>query len=363
MPGAAKGKALVAMSGGVDSSVAALLMEQAGYDCIGVTMKLWSGEEAGEKTCCSADAAADARSAAFRLGVPFYVFNMQEDFDRDVIRRFVSAYEAGDTPNPCVECNRYLKFSRLREKGAVLGCNTIATGHYARIEQRPDGRWLLKKAVNEDKDQSYVLYMLTQEELAHTCFPLGDMTKTQVRAMAEEQGLLNAHKRDSQDICFVPDGDYAAFIRRYTGKDYPAGDFVDETGKVLGRHKGLIGYTVGQRRGLGVAAGRPMYVCAKRMEDNTVVLGDNERLFSRRLLARDINLIPFDRLDGPIRCRARVRYKQTEQPATVTQTGEDELEVVFDEPQRAITAGQAVVLYDGDLVLGGGRIAQTEVLQ
>ena len=354
-------KALIAMSGGVDSSVAALLMQRDGYDCMGVTMKLYEGETApGSKTCCTADDAADARSVAYRLGMPYYVFNMKEDFDRQVIARFVSTYEAGATPNPCIDCNRYLKFSLLREKGQALGCSMIATGHYARVERRDDGRWLLKKAVNEEKDQSYVLYTLTQQELAHTRFPLGGMTKTQVRAMAEENGLLNAHKQDSQDICFVPDGDYAAFIRRYTGRDYPAGDFVDENGKVLGRHRGQICYTVGQRRGLGVAADRPLYVCKKRLEENQIVLTGNEKLFSRRLIARDINLIPFDHLDKPIRCKARVRYKHAEQPATVTQIGEDMIEVVFDEPQRAITAGQAVVLYDGDLVLGGGTICDTE---
>ena len=362
MPLAAE-RALVAMSGGVDSSVAALLMGREGFDCIGVTMKLWSGQTGPEsRTCCTVDDAADARSVAVKLGMPYYVFNMQEEFSRQVIGAFVAAYEAGDTPNPCIDCNRTMKFGLLRQKGAQLGCDIVATGHYARVQRDGSGRWLLKKAAGPQKDQSYVLYMLTQADLAHTRFPLGTMTKEQVRALAEENGLLNAHKRDSQDICFVPDGDYAAFIRRTTGKDYPAGDFVDENGKVLGRHKGLIGYTIGQRRGLGVAADRPLYVCAKRPADNTLVLGGNERLFSRRLRARDINLIPCDRLDRPLRCRAKVRYSQTEQPATVTQTGENELEVVFDEPQRAITTGQAVVLYDGDLVLGGGRISQTEEL-
>ncbi len=359
-------RALVAMSGGVDSSVAALLMKKDGWDCIGATMKLWPGRPGGEgepaegRTCCTADDAADARSVAVRLGMPYYVFNMTGEFDRQVIGRFVRAYEAGDTPNPCIDCNRYMKFSQLLEKGRTLGCDTVATGHYARIGRSAGGRWLLRKGVSQEKDQSYVLYMLSQEQLAHTRFPLGDLTKAQVRALAEENGLLNAHKRDSQDICFVPDGDYAAFIRRYTGKDYPPGDFVDERGTVLGRHNGMIGYTVGQRRGLGVAADRPLYVRAKRVEDNTVVLAGNERLFSRRLLARNVNLIPFDALDGPLRCKARVRYKQTEQPAIVTQTGLDELEVVFDEPQRAITTGQAVVLYDGDLVLGGATICETE---
>ena len=352
-------KALIAMSGGVDSSVAALLMQKAGCQCMGVTMKLYEGET-GDKTCCTADDAADARSVAARLGMPFYVFNMTEDFDREVIGAFVAAYEAGDTPNPCIECNRCLKFDKLLEKASTLGCQYLATGHYARVEQSPEGRWLLKKAANPDKDQSYVLYMLTQEQLAHVRFPLGAMSKEEVRALAEENGFLNAHKRDSQDICFVPDGDYAAFIRRYTGRDYPAGDFVDESGKVLGRHAGQIAYTIGQRRGLGVSGGRRLYVCGKDRQANTVLLGDNERLFTRRLRAKNINLIPWDSLPGPIRCRARIRYKHAEQPATVTQTGPDEIEVVFDQPQRAITTGQAVVLYDGDTVLGGGTIFNTE---
>ena len=353
-------RALIAMSGGVDSSAAALLMAHAGYECVGVTMRLYDGETAGERTCCTADDAADARSVAVRLGMPFYVLNLKDDFDRDVIGQFVAAYEAGLTPNPCIECNRHMKFSRLWERAAAFGCAVMATGHYVRTQRDENGRWLLKKALHGEKDQSYVLYMLTQTELARTRFPLGELSKDQTRALAEENGLLNARKRDSQDICFVPDGDYAAFIRRYTGRDYPAGDFVDGDGRVLGRHTGLIGYTVGQRRGLGVAAGRPVYVRRKDVSANTVVLGDNSELFSRRLTAKNINLIPANRLDGTVRCKVRVRYNMAEQPAAVTQTGPDELTVVFDRPQRAITPGQAVVLYDGDLVLGGGTICQTE---
>ncbi len=358
-PTGSNNKALVAMSGGVDSSVAALLMRRAGYECLGVTMKLFDGET-GDKTCCSADDAMDARSVAMRLGMPFYVFNMGEDFEKEVIGRFVAAYEAGETPNPCIECNRHMKFERLLEKGRVLGCEVLATGHYARIEQNDAGRWLLKKAANPEKDQSYVLYMLTQEQLSRIRFPLGGMTKDEVRALAEENGFLNAHKKDSQDICFVPDGDYAAFIRRYTGREYPPGDFVDEAGHVLGRHEGQIAYTLGQRRGLGVSGGRRLYVCGRDMEKNTVLLGDNDKLFTRRLRAKNINLIPWDALPGTVRCRARIRYKHAEQPAQVTQIGPDEIEVVFDEPQRAVTPGQAVVLYDGDTVLGGGTICDTE---
>ena len=354
-------RALIAMSGGVDSSVAALLMARAGYDCVGATMKLWGGETGPDsRTCCSADDAADARSVAVRLGMPFYVLNMTADFDRDVIAPFVATYEAGATPNPCIECNRHMKFTCLWDRAAALGCDVMATGHYARTERDASGRWLLKKALYGEKDQSYVLYMLTQTELARTRFPLGTLSKGEARALAEENGLLNARKRDSQDICFVPDGDYAAFIRRYTGRDYPAGDFVDGKGRVLGRHEGIVGYTIGQRRGLGVAAGQPLYVRRKDAASNTVVLGRNEELFSRRLVARTVNLIPVDRLEGTVRCRARVRYNMAEQPAAVTQTGPDELEVIFDEPQRAIAPGQAVVLYDGDTVLGGGTIFQTE---
>ncbi|MCD8087481.1 MAG: tRNA 2-thiouridine(34) synthase MnmA [Oscillospiraceae bacterium] len=357
---AAGKKALVAMSGGVDSSVAVLLMQREGFDCSGVTMKLFSGETKAEKTCCSLDDVSDARSAACRLGIPYYVFDYTAQFDENVIRRFVQVYEEGGTPNPCIDCNRYLKFGSLYDRARLLGCDTIATGHYARVEQGPEGRWLLKKGLDTAKDQSYVLYMLTQEQLAHTRFPLGDMTKEAARALAAEQGLLNARKRDSQDICFVPDGDYAAFIRQYTGQDYPPGDFVDETGRVLGRHWGAIGYTIGQRRGLGVSAEKPLYVCAKRREDNAIVLGGNERLFSATLLANDLNFIAVPRLTEPVRCRARVRYRQAEQWATAEQTDEDVLRVTFDQPQRAITPGQAVVLYDGDTVIGGGTIYQTE---
>ena len=354
-------KALVAMSGGVDSSVAAYLLRQQGYDCVGVTMKLFHNEDAGvsrAKSCCSLDDVEDARSVAHRLGIPYYVFNFTADFKEQVMQRFVSAYERGLTPNPCIDCNRYLKFDRLYHRAEVLGCRYVATGHYARIE-RQDGRWLLKKAADPGKDQSYVLYSLTQQQLAHTLFPLGGLNKEQTRQIAAGQGFYNADKPDSQDICFVPDGDYAAFIRRFTGRDYPEGDFTDAHGSVLGRHRGIIGYTVGQRKGLGLAAGAPLYVQAICPEENRVVLGSDADLYSRGLEAEGFNWIAFDCPPAQLRARAKVRYRQPEQWATVYPQADGCVRIAFDQPQRAITCGQAVVLYDGDSVLGGGVICRT----
>lgn len=351
-------KALIAMSGGVDSSVAAYLMRNAGYDCIGVTMKLHTETEGilqRTSTCCSLDDVEDARQVAHRLGIPYYVFNFSGDFDREVVERFVCAYESGMTPNPCIDCNRHLKFDRLYRRAQELGCEWVVTGHYARIV-REGGRYLLKKSTVPNKDQSYVLYALTQEQLAHTLFPLGDMGKDETRRIAAEQGFYNADKPDSQDICFVPDGDYAAFICRYRGRSYPDGDFVDQNGQVLGRHKGIIHYTLGQRKGLGIAAGEPLYVVQIDAVHNRVVLGKNADLFSRELDARDFNWIACDEPTGSIRVQAKVRYRQAEQWATVTVSAPNRIHLVFDEPQRAITRGQAVVLYDGDTVVGGGVI-------
>ena len=351
-------KVLIAMSGGVDSSVAAFLMKDQGCECIGATMKLFQNEDIGvkaTKTCCSLEDVEDARSVAFRLGIPYYVFNFSDDFKGQVIDRFISAYEHGATPNPCIDCNRYLKFERLYERARVFGCDAIVTGHYARIEQE-NGRWLLKKALDESKDQSYVLYSLTQEQLAHTRLPLGAIHKSETRRIAEEQGFYNADKPDSQDICFVPDGDYARFIARYTGHDCPAGDFVDEGGHVLGQHRGIVHYTVGQRKGLGIAADAPLYVKRIDTAENRVVLSGNDALFSRELTANDFNWIAYDVPPCELRATARVRYHQREQAATVTVLSDGRVHLVFDEPQRAITPGQAVVLYDGDTVLGGGTI-------
>lgn len=358
-------QAMIAMSGGVDSSVAAYLMQQAGYDCMGVTMKLYENEDAGVPrghTCCTLDDVEDARRVAYALGMPYYVFNYKDAFREQVMARFAAAYQHGATPNPCLDCNRYLKFGLLETRARALGCDVLATGHYARVEQLPDGRYTLKKAVDTTKDQSYVLAWLTQEQLAHTRFPLGGLHKTEAREIAEAHGFCNAHKHDSQDICFVPDGNYAKFIEQHACKTYPEGDFVDVHGNVLGRHKGIIRYTIGQRKGLGLALKEPMYVMDVDIEKNQVVLGRNEDLFSKRLVADDVNLISIGHIDTPIRVTAKVRYRHTEAPATVNPLPDGKIEVIFNEPQRAITKGQAVVLYDGDIVVGGGTICETEKL-
>ena len=343
------------MSGGVDSSVAAYLLSRDGYDCIGCTMKLCPDDIAHEGGCCTADDAADARSVARRVGIPFHVFNMTDDFRREVIDRFVSRYLAGRTPNPCVDCNRTMKFALLRRRGEELGYDCLATGHYARIEYR-DGRWTLRKARDPTKDQSYVLYHLTQAELAKTLFPLGDLTKSEARALAAENGFLNAAKPDSQDICFVPDGDYAAVIARYTDKTEPEGDFVLPDGSVIGRHKGISRYTVGQRRGLGVAYSEPLYVKRILVAENKVLLGRDEDLYGTSCDVSDVNWIAGETPSGPIRCAVKIRYRQTEQEATVTPLEGGRAHVEFDRPQRAITPGQSAVFYDGDEVLGGGEI-------
>ena len=352
-------QAMIAMSGGVDSSVAAYLMQQAGYACMGATMRLYENEDAGlprGSTCCALDDVEDARRVAYTLGMPHYVFNYKDAFREQVMARFAAAYQRGATPNPCLDCNRYLKFGLLESRARALGCDVLATGHYARIEQLPDGRWTLKKAADPEKDQSYVLAWLTQEQLAHTRFPLGGLRKSEARAIAEARGFCNAHKHDSQDICFVPDGDYVGFMERYTGKYYPDGDFVDLDGRVVGRHHGAVRYTNGQRKGLGLALGAPVYVCGKDMEKNTVTVGPESALFTTTLVAEDFNWISIPALTGPMHIKAKARYRQTEQPATVHPLDNGLVQVVFDEPQRAITRGQAVVLYDGDVVVGGGTI-------
>ena len=343
-------KALIGMSGGVDSSVAVYLTKQAGYDCVGGTMLLHGSTE---------KAVADAKAVADRLGIPFHVFDLSQRFRDTVIADFISCYEQGLTPNPCVVCNRYLKFGAFLDIAREMGCSHVVTGHYARITEENE-RFLLKKARDEAKDQTYFLYTLTQDQLSHTLFPLGNLTKVEAREIAQAQGFINARKQDSQDICFIPDGDYLAFMEGYTGKHYDSGNFLDLQGKVVGRHKGAVGYTLGQRKGLGLAMGAPVYVCAKDMAANTVTVGPNEALFHRCLRAKDWNWISIPALTAPIRVTAKARSRMIEQPATVYPEENGFARVVFDTPQRAITPGQAVVLYDGDTVVGGGTI--TEVL-
>lgn len=348
------------MSGGVDSSVAAYLEKKKGTECIGITMKLFNNEEIGlsrERACCSLSDIEDARSVCRRLGIRYYVLNFTEQFKKEVIRRFVEAYENGCTPNPCIDCNRYLKFGVLFQRMKELDAEKLVTGHYARIEYVPEtGRYLLKKALDEAKDQSYVLYMLTQEQLAHLNLPLGELRKTEVRFIAEKQGFANAKKYDSQDICFVPDGNYAGMIEAWRGKKDKPGTFVDKEGKILGTHRGIIHYTVGQRRGLGVTLGERMYVCDILPREREVVLGFQKDLYSRELTAGNVNLISCDRIANPMRIKAKIRYRQTEQPALAWQTPDGKLHVRFEEAQRAVTKGQSVVLYDGESVVGGGII-------
>ena len=354
------------MSGGVDSSLAAKLMQEQGYECIGCNMRLYmdcSGfdkeeelpaEKKPQKTCCSAKDAEDARQVAKLLGMPFFVLDLSYDFQREVIDKFIASYEKGLTPNPCIDCNRYMKFGRLLERADTEGCEKVVSGHYARLEEK-DGEIYLKKAVDESKDQSYVLYCLPKEQLKRLAFPLGELTKAEVRKRAESYGFVNANKKESQDICFVPDGDYAEVIKKRTGKEYEPGDFVDLSGKVLGRHKGIIHYTIGQRKGLGIAFGEPRYVAKIDVDRNEVVLATNEDLFSGTVEVIEANWLVKPKTE-PFRCNAKIRYRQKEQHATVTPTGPDCFTIEFDEPQRAVTPGQAAVLYDGDIVLGGGII-------
>lgn len=339
-------KIAIAMSGGVDSSVAAYLALNEGKAATGVTMRLCGGASEEENR---------AAAVCARLGCPHLVWDLQTEFRAQVMERFVRAYAAGLTPNPCIVCNRYIKFGLFMDKVRELGADLVATGHYARIS-RQGSRLLLQKAVDKAKDQSYVLYSLSQEVLGRVRFPLGTLTKPEVREIARAQSFENADRSESQDICFVPDGDYAAFIERYTGKTFPCGDFTDMQGNVLGTHKGIIRYTVGQRRGLGLALPASMYVVEKDVQHNRVRLGFQEDLLSDTVEVGNINLIACESLDRPERLSVKIRYNQSEQPATVEQTDQNHLCIHFDVPQRAVTAGQAAVLYDGDTVVGGGTI-------
>lgn len=342
-------KVLIAMSGGVDSSVAAYIMKKDGYSVSGAIMELLS------PSIKDTSDTSDARNVCEKLGIDFYVLDKRVEFEKCVISSFVSAYENGDTPNPCIECNRHLKFGSFLSEAEKLGIDCIATGHYAIIEKSGE-RYYLKKGKDLSKDQSYVLYNLTQYQLSHTVFPLGTMTKDEIRAIAIENDLVTARKKDSQDICFVPDGDYASFIKNHTGKDYPSGNFINLNGDVIGTHEGIIRYTIGQRKGLGSGFGEKVYVHSKNIASNEVVLSKNEDLFSNSLDAYDFNWISFDKAPDKLKAFAKVRYSAKETPCTVHSLSDGEVHIEFDSPQRAIAKGQSVVLYDGDYVIGGGKI-------
>lgn len=349
-------RAIIAMSGGVDSSVAAYLVKQMGYEVKGVTLKLHSQEDS-DPSCCTKQDILDAKKVCDELGIPHEVINFTDDFNKKVIDKFVNTYIEGGTPNPCIECNRHIKFTKLLDMAEKENYDYVVTGHYAQIEyDEKTDKYLLKKAIDDLKDQSYVLYSLTQKQLSKILFPLGGMTKERIRELAEELNFVNAAKPDSQDICFVKDGKYGEFIEEYTGKKSLPGKFVDLSGNVLGEHKGIINYTIGQRKGLGLSLKQSMFVCEKNIEENQVVLGFSEDLMKDSLVAHDVNFIPFENPDKEIKVTAKTRYKQKEEEATIIPLDNNKVLVKFDKPQRAITKGQAVVFYDDDTVVGGGTI-------
>ena len=359
-----KQKVVVGMSGGVDSSAAAWLLKEQGYEVIGVTMQIWQEDalqDSLEGSCCGVSAVEDARRVAQILDIPYYVMNFRRQFRRDVMDYFVAEYLAGRTPNPCIACNRYVKWGSLLEKSLALGADYIATGHYAQVVCLPNGRWTLKTAAGDpgiSKDQTYALVGLTQEQLSRTLMPVGAYTKDVIRKMAQDAKLPVASKPDSEDICFVPDGDYAGFIERDTGKKCEEGNYVDEDGRILGRHKGIIHYTVGQRKGLGIALGKRTFVKEIRPETNEVVLSDNSALFSREAIVRNISFMGIKDLPAGEKMPVfvKIRYNHRAVSAIIQRTGEDEIRCLFDEPQRAVTPGQAAVFYIDDYIAGGGTI-------
>ncbi len=356
-----KGSVMLGMSGGVDSSAAAAVLLEQGYEVVGVTMQIWpdmpDDRQRVEGGCCSLSAVDDARRVADRLGIRYYVLNFKDVFKQTVIDYFNREYLKGRTPNPCIACNRFVKFEAMLQKAMSMGIDYVATGHYARIAyDEASGRYLLKKSVTAAKDQTYALYTMTQEQLSRTLFPIGDFTKERVREMAREIGLSVANKPDSQEICFVEDNDYGRYIRENTDAQVKPGYFVDRDGKRLGMHKGIIHYTIGQRKGLGISFGKPMFVVAIRPEDNTVVLGDDTEVFSPGLTASDMNFISIAELKDEMRVTAKIRYSAREAAAIIRPLPEGRVSVQFDEPQRAVTPGQSVVFYNGDAIVGGGII-------
>ena len=355
-------KVVVGMSGGVDSSVAAYLLKEAGYDVIGVTMQIWLKEEEivlqENAGCCGLSAVDDARRVANALEIPYYVMNFREPFRENVMDYFVKEYLEGRTPNPCIACNRYVKWESLLDRSLSIGADYIATGHYARVVELPNGRYALKKSATAAKDQTYALYNLTQEQLKRTLMPVGEYTKDQIREIAAKIGLYVANKPDSQEICFVPDNDYAGFIEEYTGQKLAKGNFVDVHGNVLGQHQGIIHYTIGQRKGLGIALGKPAFVVEIRPETNEVVIGTNEDVFGMSLIADRLNAMSIPEYTDGMEVIAKIRYNHEGAKCRITKLSEDCIRCDFEEPQRAITPGQAVVFYDGDVVVGGGTIVR-----
>ncbi len=344
-------RALIAMSGGVDSSVAAYLMLKQGYECVGATMKLIDSANTKDAT--------DAKNVCTKLGIKHYIFNLEKEFEEKVIRKFITVYENGETPNPCIDCNRYIKFGALIDRADELSLQYIATGHYAKVEyDEQKGKYLLKKAADLSKDQSYVLYNLTQKELSRVQFPLGEYKKAEIRKTAQDNDFVTAEKAESEDICFVPDGKYWDFISKYTKHDYPPGDFVDINGNVLGQHLGMLRYTIGQRRGLNISAPNRLYVLDKNVKDNTVILGGKDDLPSKEAVIDDINLISGGSIEKDMRVKVKTRYNMKEVEASISEYQESKIKITFDTPQSSITPGQAAVIYLGDMVVGGGTIVR-----